>query len=67
MIVYNLPYRGAFEYDKLVLNALSFHNHIQYTRQQLDEAVTDTEIVAMPLDTAQELVDQAYLRSLSTF
>ncbi len=28
MITYNMRYRGAFEYDKCVLNALQFHNEV---------------------------------------
>lgn len=28
MIIYNLRYRGPYEYDKLVLNVLQYHNTI---------------------------------------
>lgn len=29
MIVYNMRYRGAIEYDKMALNILSFHNEVE--------------------------------------
>lgn len=28
MIVYNMRYRGSIEYDKMILNALSFYNEV---------------------------------------
>jgi hypothetical protein len=29
MILYNLRYRGPYEYDKFVLNIFQFHNDVQ--------------------------------------
>lgn len=30
MIIYNMPYRGPFEYDKFCLNILQFYNEVQH-------------------------------------
>ena len=29
MIVYNMRYRGSYEYEKFVLNAFQYHNEVQ--------------------------------------
>jgi len=34
MILYNMRYRGPLEYDKVVLNSLQIHNHIQDLKQE---------------------------------
>ena len=35
MIVYNMRYRGPYEYDKLVLNVFQYHNLILRLKQEM--------------------------------
>ena len=35
MIVYNMRYRGPYEYDKLILNVLQFHNEVLDMKNRL--------------------------------
>ena len=35
MIVYNMRYRGPYEYDKLVLNIFQYHNLVLRLKQEM--------------------------------
>ena len=37
MIVYNLRYRGPYEYDKMILNILQYHNTVHEIYKALHE------------------------------
>lgn len=37
MILYNMRYRGPYEYDKTVLNVFQFHNEILSMTKELGE------------------------------
>ena len=37
MILYNMRYRGPYEYDKTVLNVFQFHNEILSMTKELEE------------------------------
>lgn len=37
MILYNMAYRGPYEYDKLVLNVFQYHNEATTLLQSINE------------------------------
>ena len=37
MIVYNMRYRGPYEYDKLILNVFQYHNEVLDLVRAMDE------------------------------
>lgn len=37
MILYNMRYRGPYEYDKTILNVFQFHNEILSMTKELEE------------------------------
>ena len=51
MIIYNMRYRGPYEYDKMVLNVLQYHNTIHEVYESLHKQDSEN-IVA-----AQEKID----------
>jgi len=55
MITYNHKYRGPFEYDKFVLNILSFHNIIE-NLETLEVRGTNEEINSL-LSAHNEIKD----------
>lgn len=36
MIIYNMRYRGPYEYDKLVLNVFQFHNLVLKVKKAME-------------------------------
>lgn len=37
MIIYNMRYRGPYEYDKTILNVLQFHNEVLDMKDKLEK------------------------------
>lgn len=67
LILYNLPYRGPFEYDKMVLNALQFHNR---ALSGVDELYGQKALInpySLNTERAQSVIDKAYLNAQSTY
>lgn len=58
MIIYNLRYRGPYEYDKLVLNVLQYHNTIHEIYEALHKE--DEENLAKAQKRIDELNDRLY-------
>lgn len=51
MIIYNLRYRGPYEYDKVILNVLQYHNTIHEVYESLHKQDSKN------LVAAQERID----------
>ena len=47
MIVYNMRYRGAMEYDKFILNALQFHNEVNEILNREFDLANSTSLTAV--------------------
>ena len=55
MIYYNFPHRGAFEYDKFVLNILQYCNEASLLQKKLEVgAVFDTKQMHAAVDEVYE-------------
>lgn len=59
MILYNLRYRGPYEYEKFILNVFQYHNEILRMKKELNEknAKNITELTAK-LDRLRGKVDE---------
>ncbi len=59
MILYNMRYRGPYEYEKFILNVFQYHNEILRMKKELNEKNEQniTELTAK-LDKLREKVDE---------
>ena len=59
MILYNMRYRGPYEYEKFILNVFQYHNEILRMKKELNEKNEQniTELTAK-LDELREKVDK---------
>lgn len=59
MILYNLRYRGPYEYEKFILNVFQYHNEILRMKKELNEknAKNITELTTK-LDKLRGKVDE---------
>lgn len=58
MILYNMRYRGPYEYDKFILNIFQYHNEILRLEQELRaENETKAEELQKKLDQMLEDTD----------
>ena len=67
MILYNLPYRGPFEYDKMTLNALQFHNMTVNKTEKVMGSIKKLQDSQSENKNTQELMDRVFLSVLSTY
>lgn len=67
MIHYNFPYRGSFEYDRWVLNAMQFHNITRHYKSLLKQEKNKLKKIVNENEKTQELVDRMYMETVSTF
>jgi len=59
MILYNMRYRGPYEYEKFILNVFQYHNEILRMKKELNEKNEQniTELTEK-LDKLREKVDE---------
>lgn len=57
MIVYNMRYRGPYEYDKLILNVFQFHNLILRLKQEMQGKDCKMEELASRIEQAGQKIE----------
>lgn len=57
MIVYNMRYRGPYEYDKLILNVFQFHNEVLDIVRETDEKSSDLQKISERIETANQQIE----------
>lgn len=65
MIVYNMKERGPFEYDKLILNSLSFHNLIHFSLKNEVESGESVKSLTALHKSVNEMFDKINKSSYS--
>lgn len=72
MIIYDMPYRGAFNYDKFALNILQLSNYVNFMSQKIELEITaDNNILALQsqtqnlADLISSLSNQLFIQSLN--
>ena len=50
MIIYNMRYRGPYEYDKLILNVLQYHNEVLGMKKKLESEDSRLENISEQID-----------------
>jgi hypothetical protein len=71
MIIYNMPYRAPFNYDKTALNALQLNNYMQYEMQKIsDELNSPQNLIALSnqvdaiLASTATVIDDMFIQTL---
>lgn len=57
MIVYNMRYRGPYEYDKLILNVFQYHNKVLDLESEMKEKDCDLKALASQVDIMNAQVE----------
>lgn len=58
MIVYNMRYRGPYEYDKLVLNVLQYHNDVMDLVHEMKEKGSDLDKLSTSIDLMSQQIEE---------
>ena len=61
MILYNMRYRGPYEYDKFILNVFQFHNEMLDIENEINES-TETNLSAL-IEEMDESINSLQLMS----
>ena len=61
MILYNMRYRGPYEYDKFILNVFQFHNEMLDIENGINES-TETNLSAL-IEEMDESINSLQLMS----
>lgn len=57
MIVYNMRYRGPYEYDKLVLNVFQYHNDVMDIMHEMEEKGSDLQKLSCRIELANQQIE----------
>lgn len=57
MIVYNMRYRGPYEYDKLILNIFQFHNEVLDIVRETNEKSSDLQKLSEHIEMAGQQIE----------
>lgn len=57
MIIYNMRYRGPYEYDKLILNVLQYHNEVMDLVHEMKEKGNDLDKLSTSIDLMSQRIE----------
>jgi len=57
MIIYNMRYRGPYEYDKLILNVLQYHNEVMDLVHEMKEKGSDLDKLSTSIDLMSQRIE----------
>lgn len=57
MIVYNMRYRGPYEYDKLILNVFQYHNLVLRLKKRMKDKDCELEEIQSGVDKMNKKIE----------